>query len=292
MSAEINRFQIPVTVRAARENAQNVLLDAAFVPVHDAETPTDAVAFGGLGFADPALAAERTATHDSGSGILIVRAPKYGKVRDAKELDDFAAQHVTGTVDYLKNENILAHDADAIGESQQAAALAKAMAANPELVQGGVAFLRSMGSVALKSRFDLVGGLVQSGLNPEAAFDKATGKVLVHSVPEFVSDLLRHHLGLTRYVLDYRLGPDIEEILKAVPNKELYVIAGSKDKLYPAEEQRAELAKYGLEDRLYKVEGGHVALSTKRGAQQLAETRAHIQSGGQTLPRYTGTEQQ
>ncbi|MEJ0073222.1 MAG: hypothetical protein WDN27_04050 [Candidatus Saccharibacteria bacterium] len=238
-----------------------------------------------------------------GHDVVMSAAPNHQKYanRDLRRdpeayrdvVKDKSAQRLHGIQDILKNEEILAPDANLTGHSLGGMDTAEMLLRYPDVIARAVAFVDYAGMTAM-SEGDILMGLTKSSM----PYDHANDLIGLHAGAEWLYDKVRLGSQSMKLVTDNKTNQDIAELLVRRPQLAVTLVASGAGKFQTLQEVYQALSAAEAEEvtergrqvnllgRTVVQEGGHRASATKDGAAQEVSVIEHI-SGGRQLPPIT-----
>lgn len=279
---------IPISIKEPRSNRNEAMLHAAVVPSEEG-VPVRGVVAMGLGSEGrrlPLHAAELAAARGLKDVLFVPALPYWLATPTDKGLTNLGVQGMRQVADFVRDMHGKDAKLHTIGESQGAGAVLESAIEDPEALDGALVIVHGLGSVAL-SKLQFMTRMGRSGMQRDQLHTAAPA-VVAHSMQHVFGDAIRRgdeRGAQLRYALGYDLPQRAQDLHAAQPDRPFYVVAGSKDILYPPEEQYASLAAHGLEHTLRVIEGAsHSTLASPAGARQ-AELAAR-QWEQDVLPKY------
>lgn len=284
----VNRVEVPASYTVENGTDRNYPLAAAYVAnTNPDEPPVNGLAVLGLGAVGrmPVRAACLAARRGV-SGVLFVQGLRYDLAPSADEIVNHASQAIAATADYTR-QKLEAESLHIIGESQNGPAALEAAIRYPDLVNGTVVLLHSLGTNRMR-RGQFIGRLARAALQPDQMHGGSL-EIGLQGGGRVLEDALRRHerrLAQLDFALAYEAGERIRQFREEQPDRKIYATAGTRDCVFPPHEQAETLEAAGVLDVLRIMVGAsHSTPASSAGAEQVLDC-TRLWSSGSALPTY------
>jgi len=233
------------------------------------EPGLDTAVFMGLG--NEGYAARRAAKHLVRAGLgeksvaIVQSLPYWHAEPDEVGITHMAVTASEAVAEHLRDSHAV-EDLHIVGESQAGPGALFAADELPELYDGRVALLRSLGLQGPISPAKFVWRMARSGLQLDQLLAPGTIPIVMRSNYRVAQDALRGGDQL-KFALNFDATDPLKKVVAR--GKEVAVFTTDRDLVFPTEEVRYTIGKAGIRCVQREISGSHSSPASKAGARQL-----------------------